>query len=227
MNDLILILVLCNLAYSLQITRLRCESEAQSANSGPSSSPPKVCLHDRSSEYSVTAYPGTSCAADVLDLIELLPRTPYPLSCPSTPRNNKCFPITENLSMAPNLAQRPSKWADLSKQSALTEWQKTELRNSELLWSRRRRSRSSSSPTTTRYNARSISLTWPDEMTHAVFFVDEGCEYMDDWRQGEVSHVVRRNGVSEQCVKIGYQGVWGSVEFMREEEWEEWSAANV
>lgn len=129
--------------------------------------------------------------------------------------------------MAPNLAQRPSKWADLSKQSALTEWQKTELRNSELLWSRRRRSRSSSSPTTTRYNARSISLTWPDEMTHAVFFVDEGCEYMDDWRQGEVSHVVRRNGVSEQCVKIGYQGVWGSVEFMREEEWEEWSAANV
>lgn len=64
-------------------------------------------------------------------------------------------------------------------------------------------------------------------MTHAVFFVDEGCEYVDDWRLGEVSHVVRGAGVAGQCVKIGDQGVWGSVEFMREKEWEQWSAANV
>lgn len=61
-------------------------------------------------------------------------------------------------------------------------------------------------------------------MTHAVFFVDDGCEYIDDWRRGEVSHVVRGKGVREQCVKIGDGGIWGSVEFMREGEWEEWSA---
>lgn len=64
-------------------------------------------------------------------------------------------------------------------------------------------------------------------MTHAVFFVDDGCEYMDDWRQGEVSHVERENGMGEQCVALGQQGVWGSVEFMGEEEWEEWSAENA
>ena len=64
-------------------------------------------------------------------------------------------------------------------------------------------------------------------MTHAVFFVDEGCEYVDDWRQGEVSYVARRDGMVEQCVKIWNEGVWGSVEFMTECEWEAWSAANV
>ncbi len=61
-------------------------------------------------------------------------------------------------------------------------------------------------------------------MTHAVFYVDDGCEYVDDWRQGEVSHVERGKGVGEQCVPIGEQGPWGSVEFMREQEWREWSA---
>ena len=61
-------------------------------------------------------------------------------------------------------------------------------------------------------------------MTHAVFYLDEGCEYVDDWREGEVSHVGRGKGVSEQCVAVGEEGLWGSVEFMREEEWEEWSA---
>lgn len=64
-------------------------------------------------------------------------------------------------------------------------------------------------------------------MTHAVFYVDDGCEYMDDWRQGELSHVERGAGWREQCVALGQQGIWGSVEFMREEEWEEWSAANA
>ena len=62
-------------------------------------------------------------------------------------------------------------------------------------------------------------------MTHAIFFVDARCEYVDDWRQGRVSHVARKDGVEEQCVKVGDEGNWGSVEFMRDEEWEEWSAA--
>ena len=228
MNGLFFILILSNLACSSRITQLGSQLERQSANSGPSSSPPNTCLHDRSSEFSVTAYPGSSCADDVLNLIELLPKTPYPLSCPSTPRNNKCFPITETISTAPNPATRPSKWADLSEQSALSEWRKMELRSRESSSSRRRRKLSpSSSPTTTRYKARSVSLIWPDEMTHAVFFVDERCEYVDDWRQGEASYVARRDGVEEQCVKIWNEGVWGSVEFMTECEWEAWSAANV
>ena len=231
MNRRILILIFCNLAYSLCITELRSGSEAQSAHSDPSSPPPKPCLHDRSSEFSVTAYPGSSCADDVLNLIELPPKTPYPLSCPSTPRNNKCFPVTETVSSAPiNPAKPPSKWADLSDQSALSEWQrKKELRSRQSPSSAhpRRELSSSSSPTTTKYKARSVRLVWPDEMTHAVFFVDEGCEYVDDWRRGEVSHVARGKGVAEQCVRIGFEGVWGSVEFMREREWEEWSAANV
>ena len=74
-----------------------------------------------------------------------------------------------------------------------------------------------------------MNLNWPDEMTHAVFYVDDGCEYVDDWRQGEVSHVARKDGVGEQCVGTGERGLWGSVEFMREVEWEEWraSAENV
>lgn len=59
-------------------------------------------------------------------------------------------------------------------------------------------------------------------MTHAVFYVDDGCEYVDDWRQGEVSHVERREGLREQCVAIREEGMWGSVEFMREGEWDVW-----
>ena len=227
MNSLFFILILSNLACSSRITQLRSQSDRQSANSGQSSLPPKTCVHDRSSEFSVTAYPGSSCAGDVLNLIELPPKTPYPLSCPSTPRNNKCFPITETISTAPNPATAPSKWVDLSEQSALSEWRKTELRSRESSSSRRRRRISpSSSPTTTKYKARSVSLRWPDEMTHAVFYVDEGCEYVDDWRQGEVSHVARRDGKGEQCVKIWNEGVWGSVEFMRDGVWDAWSAAN-
>lgn len=68
---------------------------------------------------------------------------------------------------------------------------------------------------------------WPDEMNHAVFYVDDACEYIDDWRQGQVSHVTRRNGAREQCVALGTQGAWGSVQFMREQEWQEWSAKNT
>ena len=64
-------------------------------------------------------------------------------------------------------------------------------------------------------------------MTHAVFFIDDGCEYVDDWRTGEVSHVERGAKVREQCVAIGTGGVWGSVEFMGEEEWREWIAENA
>ena len=225
MNGLFVILILSNLACSSRTIQLPSQSERQSANSGPSL-PPKTCLHDRSSEFSVTAYPGSSCAGDVLNLIELLPKTPYPLSCPSAPRNDKCFPITETISTAPNPATGPSKWADLSEQSALSEWRKMELRSRGSSSRRRRRLSASSSPTTTRYKARSVSLTWPDEMTHAVFYVDERCEYVDDWRQGEVSHVARRDGMAEQCVKIWNEGVWGSVEFMRECEWEDWGATH-
>ncbi len=224
MNGLYLLLLLCNLAHSSRIIMPKPQSQLQSASSGPSSSSPVTCLHGQSSEFSVTAYPGSSCAADVLNLIELLPKTPYPLSCPSSPRNTKCFPITEKISTAPSPAKAPSRWEDLSEQSALWEWQKLELRSRKSPSSRRQRSLSSPSPTTESYKARSVSLIWPDEMTHAVFYVDDGCEYVDDWRQGEVSHVERGKGVGEQCVAIGEQGLWGSVEFMREQEWKEWSA---
>lgn len=93
--------------------------------------------------------------------------------------------------------------------------------------SRRRRSLSSPSPTSTNYKARSVSIIWPDEMTHAVFYVDDECEYVGDSRQGEVSHVERVDGMREQCVPIGEHGSWGSVELMREEEWQEWSAQNA
>lgn len=64
-------------------------------------------------------------------------------------------------------------------------------------------------------------------MIHVVFYVDDGCEYLDGWRQGGVSHVERGDGVREQCVMIGERGGWGSVEFMREEEWERWSDGNA
>lgn len=61
-------------------------------------------------------------------------------------------------------------------------------------------------------------------MTHAVFYVDDACDYARESGQGEVSHVQRRHGVGEQCVAVGEQAVWGSVEFLREKEWEVWSA---
>ncbi|CAF9923991.1 MAG: hypothetical protein ALECFALPRED_002585 [Alectoria fallacina] len=224
---LLLLLLLCNLAYSSRITQPNSQSQPQPAKSGPSSSLLRTCLHGQSSEFSVTAYPGSSCAADVLNLIELLPKTPYPLSCPSTPRNTKCFPITENNPAAPNPDNAPSKWEDVSEQGALSEWQKLDLRSRKSPSSRRRRSLSSSSPTSTSYEARSVNLIWPDEMTHAVFFIDDGCEYVDDWRQGVVSYVERGARVREQCVAVGADGVWGSVEFMREEEWQEWIAENA
>ncbi len=65
-------------------------------------------------------------------------------------------------------------------------------------------------------------------MTHAVFFVDDGCEYVGDWRRGEVDYVVREGGCGEgeQCVRVGERH-WGSVEFMGEEEWEVWRAGNL
>lgn len=223
----LLLLLLCNLAQSSRTLQLRPQSQPQSAKSELPSSSPITCLHGQSSEFSVTAYPGSSCAADVLNLIELLPKTPYPLSCPSTPRNTKCFPITEKIAMTPRPANAPSKWEDLSEQGAFAEWEKVELRSSKSPSLRRRRSLTSSSPTIINYKARSVTLTWPDEMAHAVFFVDDACEYVDDWRPGESPHVARRNGVREQCVAVGTTGVWGSVQFMREQEWQEWSPENV
>lgn len=231
MNGLFLVLLLCNITHSSRVTQLIFQSKSQSAKPNPPSWSATTCLHGQSSEFSVTAYPGGSCAADILNLIELPPKTPYPLSCPSSPRNTKCFPITETISTARNSANAPSKWQYLSDQSALSEWQKLELRNRKSPSSLRRRrslelaSSSSTSPTTVDYIARSVSLTWPDEMTHTVFYVDDGCEYVDDWRQGKVSHVARKDGVREQCVRIGEEGLWGSVEFMREMEWEEWRAS--
>ena len=60
-------------------------------------------------------------------------------------------------------------------------------------------------------------------MTHALFFVDESCQYLD--AAGHAWHVERKGLAVEQCVDLSsLEGQFGSVEFMRQEEWETWDA---
>ena len=60
-------------------------------------------------------------------------------------------------------------------------------------------------------------------MTHAVFYTDDSCQVTDK-RSGERMewHVERMGLRGEDCVDSGEGGRWGSVEFMREEEWAVW-----
>ena len=74
--------------------------------------------------------------------------------------------------------------------------------------------------------ARSVSIAWPDDMTRAVFFADDACEYLgdDDGGGRGAAHVERGEDDDgwggEQCVAVGLGGGWGSVMFLREGEWE-------
>ena len=66
------------------------------------------------------------------------------------------------------------------------------------------------------YNAKSVTLKWPDRMRHAVFYTDDRCQ-VTDAESGEIVgwHVEREGLRGEDCVGVEQQGWWGSVELMR------------
>ena len=68
-----------------------------------------------------------------------------------------------------------------------------------------------------------MTLKWPDRMTHAVFYTDDRCQ-ITDTESGEIVgwHVEREGLRGEECVRVEQQAKWGSVEFMREDEWAVW-----
>ena len=134
----------------------------------------------------------------------------YPLSCPATSLNTKCFPITED----------PSQWEGTLSPSLFDSDHDQQVQL-ELRRLRRRNTIPDSPPSA--YNPRSVTLKWPDRMRHAVFYTDDRCQVTDTGSGGIVGWHVEREGLrSEECVAVKQEGRWGSVEFMREEEWAVW-----
>lgn len=196
-----------------------------------------ACSHEPDAENSVTAWPGSSwCVPPTLLALPLYPLpaahsansypssssddptfftlpNPYLLSCPPTKLNTKCFPIWEESSDS-----SATHWEELNGPKFSTDQQQDT--QSELRRRRRIISTDPSSPIpTTGYEARSVNLKWPDRMMHAIFYIDAGCQDIDDIQAENTWHVEREGTRREQCVGLG-AGQWASVEFMRQDEWE-------
>lgn len=154
--------------------------------------------------------PLSASAADIPNISTLSSSTPYPLSCPATSLNTKCFPITED----------PSHWEEILS-PFIVDSEHDQQVQLELRRAKKRSTTPNSTPSA--YNARSVTLKWPDRMRHAVFYTDDRCQ-ITDTENGEIVgwHVEREGLRGEECVGVEQQGRWGSVEFMREDEWAVW-----
>ena len=162
-----------------------------------------------SSSYG-TANTSPASAADSPDFSTPSTSTPYPLSCPATSLNTKCFPITED----------PLHWEDIFSPSLFDSERDPQVQL-ELRRTRKRNTITGSKPSA--YNARSVTLKWPDRMRHAVFYMDDRCQVTDTGSGESVRWHIEREGLrSEDCVGFEQEGRWGSVEFMREDEWAVW-----
>ncbi|KAL2047691.1 hypothetical protein N7G274_000733 [Stereocaulon virgatum] len=210
MARLVLTLVLCSIAHSLVI---------KPPSADQIMIPPEVlttCAHNEYTDLAVVAWPGDSCAAAARNLPETTSTTTaYPLSCPPLIANSKCFPITEPLAVpdTPDSGSESSPDPNPNPDPDPEAQAQLELR---------RRTHDPAAPSPTAYVARSVSLKWPDRMTHALFFDDRECQTMDTGVHAW--HVERAGLRAEQCVDLSeLEGRFGSVEFMRREEWEVWT----
>ncbi|KAI4157535.1 MAG: hypothetical protein LQ342_008203 [Letrouitia transgressa] len=159
-----------------------------------------ACSSDSSAQNPVIAWPGNACGEDPDDTIigsSLKELKDKPLSCTSTPHNTKCFPIA------------------LHSQSSYNT--KLELRDTKAY--KNRPIRQAPEQQILGDGARSISLRWPDEMRHAVFFTDEACHDVQSGRPEFTWHVQRTRTQVAQC-ESPPAGLFKSVEFMRQEEYE-------
>lgn len=231
MNRLILLLALCSVAHSLIIQQY-VEQHVEESIDDTST----ACSHEPDTDNAVTAWPGSSWyVREALYTYFTFPRKqriqltvfsstsddplffthPYPhrLSCPPTKLNTKCFPIWEESSDSSAVH-----WEELNGPLHHSYQQREAL--PELRHRRRYISDDPSAPaTSTGYQARSVNLKWPDRMMHAIFYLDAGCQDLDDTRAENVWHVKREGTRREQCFGLG-EGQWASVEFMRQDEWE-------
>ncbi len=69
------------------------------------------------------------------------------------------------------------------------------------------------------FQALSVTLSWPDGMKHAIFFTDDACQELSIRRPGVSWHVERHETQSKQCEDFP-EGLFKSIEFMRQDEYE-------
>ena len=69
------------------------------------------------------------------------------------------------------------------------------------------------------FNARSVTLSWPDGMRHAIFFADDACQELSIRRPDTSWHVERHETASKHCETFP-EAVFKSIEFMRQDEYE-------
>jgi len=113
---------------------------------------------------------GDSPISDSGDIIPS--NLPSPLSCPRHPNNSKCYPIweTELSDEEKSESRDPSSLLDYKIQPIL---------------------RTSSQHPFLGFKARSVTLSWPDGMKHAIFFTDDSCQELLIRRPDVLWHVER------------------------------------
>lgn len=141
---------------------------------------------------------GDSPISDSGDIIPS--NLPSPLSCPRHPNNSKCYPIweTELSDEEKSESRDPSSLLDYKIQPIL---------------------RTSSQHPFLGFKVRSVTLSWPDGMKHAIFFTDDSCQELSIRRPDVLWHVERYETQSKQCQSIP-EGLFKSIEFMRQDEYE-------
>ncbi|KAL8731062.1 MAG: hypothetical protein Q9181_004449 [Wetmoreana brouardii] len=122
------------------------------------------------------------------------------LSCPAVSHNSRCFPIWQSSNEPSDSALEPRD---------LTPYKVRPVRQAPI-------------QQTFALGPRSITLRWPDDMQHAVFFTDETCHDVQVGRPEFTWHVERLGIQIAQC-ESPPAGLFRSVEFMRSEEYEAFS----
>lgn len=129
-----------------------------------------------------------------------LPKLKQGHSCPATSHSTKCFPIwqPDDAPSVKGLRQRK-----------VTPYKAKPIRQAP-------------EQQTVIAGPRSVSLRWPDEMQHAVFFTDDACNDMQKGRPEYSWHVERFETQVVHC-ESPPAGLFRSVEYMRQEEYEAFS----
>ena len=130
--------------------------------------------------------------------------TPSPLSCPPAGPESWCYPIWEN------------------EQS--TSGVKLELRSADEKYKSEPIRRFPKQHEMPGFKARSVTLEWPGEAMHAVFYPGEDCPDVSKGRPGVTWHVERGRKTSNSC-ESPPAGLFKSVRFMKREEYDEFSRA--
>lgn len=139
---------------------------------------------------------------------------PYPLSCPPHPQNRACFPIWEPKNKAPAFREAESQ--------ALLDEPKIKFRSAKPHLSPRPEQRVTHDTRgpwgTTGYQARSILMTWPKGVSHAILYTDLACKHVGSGLAEEAWHVRKTGRQSKQFESLR-AGMFGSVEFLTHKEW--------